>query len=101
MTPARLEREDFPPIADEDVDVGGDREDPLEEVVGGVVRVEVEDRDDDVDRVNGEVMEGVAEREVGVARVEVGTIDPGLVGVGAVAVALGPPDDSGGEVGPP
>ena len=100
MTPACLEWDDSPWIADEDkVEVETD-EGSEEGVVGEVVRrevVEIEDCDEDGD---GDVVGGSTDEEVGVAMAEVDMTDPEVVrSVGGTEGRLD--DDGSGEEEPP
>jgi hypothetical protein len=97
MTPAWLEWDDSPWIADEDKMVDetdeGDEEGVVGEVAGGEV-VKLEDCDGDGD---GDVVEGSTDTEVGVAMVEEDMTDPELAGI-----IVGRLDDDGvGEDEPP
>jgi hypothetical protein len=99
ITPARFEPDDEAPlIGDEEVDGGktedeteeGEREGGVEKVVGGGVVI-VEDSED------GNVVEGNADTEVGVARVEGFMLDWEFGG----RTLVGLDADGGGEDGPP
>jgi hypothetical protein len=99
MTPARFEPDDEAPlIGDKEVDEGktedeteeGERDGGEEMVVGGGVVIVAEDRD-------GNVVEGNADTEVGVARVENVMLD--WDSGGRIPVELDA--DGGGEDGPP
>jgi hypothetical protein len=105
MTPAWLECDDSPWIADEDRMVDetdeGDGEVVVGEVAGGEV-VKAEDCDGEVVKAedcdgDGDVVDGSTDSEVGVARVEEDMTDPKLVGrtVGRLN------DDGAGEDEPP